>query len=138
MATATNKTTETVVLPEMALAALADDAKREDALVLHAMMKRLTGSDGAVWGESIMGYGKRHLRYASGRELDWFIVGFAVRKATFSVYILDGFDGYTELLASLGRYSVGKSCLMIKRLTDVDLEVLEELLRRSVETLKRT
>ena len=88
-----------------------------------------------VLGSSIVGYGERHLVYESGRELDWFEIGFSPRKASTTLYITEGFDGYDELLGRLGNHTTGKSCLYIKRLDDVDRDVLKELVTRSVSHL---
>lgn len=85
----------------------------------------------------MVGFGSYHYRYASGREGDWFLVGFAPRRKSLTVYIMDGFTEYESLLARLGKHSTGKSCLYLKRLDDVDLDVLEELIHRSVASMQR-
>jgi len=85
-----------------------------------------------MWGSSIIGFGQQHLVYDSGRELDWFDVGLSPRKQSLTLYITEGFDGYAELLGRLGKHSTGKSCLYIKRLSDVDQDVLEEIVTRSI------
>ncbi|MEV1288721.1 DUF1801 domain-containing protein [Micromonospora sp. NPDC049679] len=133
---ATLKTSRTTASVDDFLAAVPDDARRRDALTVCDLMTRVCGEPPAMWGESIVGFGSRPLRYASGRELDWPVVGFSPRKAALTLYILAGFTGYEQFLARLGKHSTGKSCLYIKRLDDVDLDVLEELLAASVAGLR--
>jgi hypothetical protein len=117
--------------------AVEDDTKREDCRTLRALMEEITEDAGAMWGTSIVGFGTHHYRYASGRENDWFKVGFSPRKQNLTLYIMDGFDGYQEILLRLGKHSTGKSCLYLKRLSDIDMDVLEELITRSVDHLER-
>ena len=109
-----------------------DPQRREDAKQVCALMARVTGEPATMWGGSIIGFGQQHLVYESGRELDWFEVGLSPRKQSLTLYITEGFDGYAELLGRLGKHSTGKSCLYIKRLSEVDPEVLEEIVTRSV------
>lgn len=113
------------------LAAVPDEQRRADAHRLCALMQQITGEEPAMWGPSIVGFGTYHYRYASGREGDWFLAGFSPRSKSLTVYISDGFAEYGALLERLGKHSTGKSCLYIKRLADVDLAVLEEMLRKS-------
>ena len=89
-----------------------------------------------MWGTAIIGFGIHHLKYASGRELDSALVGFSPRKANLTLYITDGFDKYDEYMAKLGKYKTGKSCLYIKRLSDIDEDVLKDLVAASVENVK--
>ena len=98
-------------------------------------MRRVTGDEPAMWGPSIVGFGSYHYKYASGREGDWMKVGFSPRKQQLTLYIMSGFSRFDELMGRLGKHSTGKSCLYIKRLEDVDLGVLEELVRESVAHL---
>lgn len=100
-------------------------------------MEKATGEEPRLWG-SIVGFGDYHYRYESGREGDWFLAGFAPRKQNLSLYIMAGFDKYDELLSRLGKYKTGKACLYINKVEDVDLEVLEELVRRSAEHMRAT
>ena len=86
-----------------------------------------------MWGDSIVGFGSYHYKYASGREGDWFLIGFSPRKQNLTLYIMDGFDGYDELLQALGKHRTGKSCLYLKRLAQIHLPALEELIQRSVQ-----
>ena len=116
------------------VAGIPDDRKRRDAAQLVELMGRVTGCQAEMWGTSIVGFGQRHYTYASGREGDWFTIGFSPRKANLTLYTYGGFDDdeTAALLQRLGPHSTGKGCLYVKRLADVDPEVLERLLRRSV------
>jgi hypothetical protein len=118
------------------IAAIPDDAQRQDAATLAELMQHATGEAGALWGGKIVGFGRFHYRYASGRDGEWFIVGFAPRAKNLTLYIMDGFDGHSELLGKLGRHSTGKACLYLKRLSDVDMVVLGELIDRSVAAVR--
>jgi len=121
---------------EAYIASMPDEGQRRDAAALVELMRRATGHPPAMWGSGMVGFGSYHYRYASGREGDWFLVGFAPRRKSLTVYTMDGFTGYESLLARLGKHSTGKSCLYIKRLDDVDVDVLEELVRRSVARMQ--
>jgi hypothetical protein len=123
---------------EAFLNSVEDDQKREDAFALLTLMKEVTGEEPTMWGDSIVGFGSYHYRYASGREGDWFLTGFSPRKRNLSLYIMAGFDEYDDLLAKLGKFKTGKSCLYLKRLEDVDVEVLRELVRQSAEHVAAT
>ena len=115
------------------LAGIAEPQRRDDALAVAAMMKAATKSEPRMWGASIVGYGSQHYKYESGREGDWFRLGFSPRKDALTVYITSSFEQYPELMAKLGKYTIGKSCLHIKRLTDVDAKVLKQLIARSLK-----
>lgn len=110
------------------LASIADESVRQDCQTLADMMHKITGDPGDMWGPSIVGFGEYHYKYASGRENDWFKMGFSPRKANLTIYIMSGYDDKQELLERLGKHSLGKSCLYVKRLSDIDLSVLRELL----------
>jgi hypothetical protein len=115
-----------------------EDAKRkQDAKAIHKLMREVTGSRAAMWGDSIVGYGKCHMVYESGRELDWMHVGFSPRKAQLVLYIMDGFSGHKGLMKKLGKFKTGKSCLYVKKLEDVDLTVLRDLVEKSVAHMKK-
>lgn len=114
------------------LNAIEDDRKREDALAVLEMMREVTGEDPVMWGESIIGFGTYSYRYASGREGEWFKIGFSPRKRNLTLYIMSGFDQYGNLLSALGKHKTGKSCLYISKLDDIDTTVLRELAERSV------
>ena len=115
------------------LAAITDAQRREDALKVAAMMKVLTKAEPKMWGAAIVGYGSQHYKYASGREGDWFKIGFAPRKSALTVYITSSYEQYPELMAKLGKYKTGMSCLHINRLTDIDTTVLKQLLTRALK-----
>ena len=112
-----------------------DKHKREDSQVILKLMQEVTGDEPTMWGDSIVGFGSYDYKYASGREGTWFKTGFSPRKQNLTLYIMSGFDRYDELLGKLGKYKTGKSCLYIKKLEDVDLDVLEELVKESVKVM---
>lgn len=115
-----------------------DEKKRQDSFTVLELMKKVTGKQPEMWGESIVGFGSYHYKYASGREGDWFVTGFSPRKQNLTLYIMAGFDNYEQLLDKLGKYKTGKSCLYIKKMEDIDTEVLKELVKQSVEHIERT
>ena len=115
-----------------------NETKRQDSFSILELMKEETGDEPIMWGDSIVGFGKYHYKYASGREGEWFLTGFSPRVQNLTLYIMSGFDEYDELLGKLGKYSTGKSCLYIKKLEDVDQDVLRELVGKSVEHMKAT
>ena len=110
--------------------------RREDGLEILDLMKEVTGEEPAMWGDSIVGFGDYTYKYASGRTGQWMLVGFSPRKQNLTLYIMDGFDGYAELLGKLGKHKTGKSCLYINKLEDVDQDVLRELVQKSVSHMK--
>ena len=113
-----------------------DPTRRKDCETVRKIMREETGSRAAMWGDAIVGFGSYHYKYASGREGDWMLCGFSPRKQNLSVYIMAGFTKYEALLKKLGKHKTGKSCLYIKRLEDIDLAVLRELIRQSVAHLR--
>jgi hypothetical protein len=119
------------------LRGVTDETKREDSYKIVAMMKKATQAEPKMWGTSIIGFGDYHYKYESGREGDYFLTGFSPRKQNLTLYILGGFDEHEELLNKLGKYSLGKGCLYIKKLEDVDTKVLNELVRRSVKKIAK-
>jgi hypothetical protein len=126
-----NKTVKTDASVDEYLAGIAGP-RGDDARALNDLLTAATGLEPALWGPSIVGYGDRHLVYESGRELDWFQIGFAARKQALTLYLTEGFEGYDELLERLGPHTSGVGCLYVKRLSDVDSGVLAELAQRSV------
>ncbi len=110
---------------------------RIDCQKLTSLMSRWTKETPAMWGTSIVGYGSYHYRYDSGREGDWCASGFAARKREIAVYLMAEGDNQNELLARLGPHKMGRACLTIKRLKDVDLKVLEKLVKGSLTELRR-
>ena len=121
------KTRPTEVSVEAFLDNVADPQRREDARVVRAMMERITGEPAKMWGPSIVGFGTYHYKYDSGHEGSMCRLGFSPRKAELVLYVLTESAGQDALLARLGKHKTGKSCLYIKRLSDVDEGVLEEL-----------
>ena len=120
------------------LASVEDPRKQEDCRTLLKIMQAATGAEARMWGDNIVGFGHYHYTYASGREGDWFLTGFAPRKQNLTLYIMAGFDNYDALLSRLGEHSTGKSSLYINRLSDVDLDALQALVKASVEHMQAT
>ncbi|MGN8245401.1 DUF1801 domain-containing protein, partial [Cellulomonas soli] len=135
MAHAANKTVVTDADVEAFLAAVDHPVRRRDAQRLLALMREVTGEPARLWGPSIVGFGAYHYRYPSGREGDMAAAGFSPRKAATTIYFPDGVEAHAELLARLGPHTVGRSCLYVKDLDDVDLSVLEQAVRRSYATM---
>jgi hypothetical protein len=100
-------------------------------------MQRALGEPPVMWGKSIVGFGAYHYVYESGREGDWCLAGFSSRKAAISIYVMAGVEEFPEQMAKLGTYKTGKSCLYVKRLSDIDLDVLEELVVASARRLRQ-
>ena len=117
------------------LKAVPDERKRDDSFAILDMMKEITGQEPKMWGDSIIGFGNYHYKYATGREGDWFVTGFSPRKQNLTLYIMSGFDKYDELLTKLGKYKTGKACLYINKLADVEISVIKELIQKSVAHL---
>jgi len=122
---------------EAYLASIENDQRREECSVIDRLMQRATRLEPKMWGASIVGYGSYHYKYASGREGDWLATGFAPRKQAMTIYVMLGFGNYDELMARLGKYKTGKSCLYVNKLENIDIDVLEQLVRRSFKDLKR-
>lgn len=133
MAKSENKTQPTDVSVPAYIEAVADEKQRADAHRIAAMMERLTGHKPKMWGPSIIGFGTYRYKYDNGREGEWPRIGFSPRKGQTVLYIIDGFRGHNELMEKLGKHKTGKSCLYIKRLSDVDEAVLEQLCIASLQ-----
>ncbi|MGO9316600.1 MAG: DUF1801 domain-containing protein [Terracidiphilus sp.] len=131
---AENKTKQTALSVATYLGALADESKRADAQALVKLMQSATGEEPKMWGPSIIGFGSYHYTYDSGREGDMPIVGFSPRKPAIVLYGMRGASNADALLARLGKHTTGKGCVYIKKLSDVDLKVLKELIVKSVAT----
>ena len=114
------------------------EQKKKDSFALVKIFEEVTGEPAEMWGPSIVGFGSYHYKYASGREGDWMLAGFAPRKQQLTLYIMDGFEHYDDLLSRLGKHSTGKSCLYIKSLEDVDEAVLREMIAKSVDHMRKT
>ena len=119
------------------LAGVKDSEQKADCETLLAMLGEITGEKPRMWGSSIIGFGKYHYVYDSGREGDWPIIGFSPRARNLSIYIMPGFSGFAAQLERLGKHKTGKSCLYINRLADVDPAVLRTIAERSVAEMRR-
>ena len=117
--------------------AVNDETRRKDCLALIKIMRQITKADPKMWGPSMVGFGSYHYKYESGREGDWFVTGFAPRKQDLTLYIMAGFEGYPELMKTLGKHKTGKSCLYIKKLEDVRLPTLKKLVQESVKYISK-
>lgn len=126
-----NKASVTAFLNE-----IDDKQKRADAKKIAALMRKVTGSKARMWGTAIVGFGNYHFKYASGREGDYMLTGFSPRKQNLAVYIMSGFKEFDSLMAKLGKHKTGKSCLYINQLEDIDLEILESIISRSVKYMR--
>ena len=133
---AENKTKATGASVTAFINSIDDKQKRADARKVAAMMRKATGKRAKMWGPSIVGYGTYHYKYASGREGDFLMTGFSPRKQALTVYVIPGFEHFETLMKKLGKYRTGKSCLYIKRLSDVDEKILEQLINRSVKYMR--
>jgi hypothetical protein len=119
---------------ESFLNGIENEEKRKDCFEIAKMMGDATGAPAKMWGGSILGFGNQHLIYDSGRELDWFIIGFSPRKANIALYIG---EKSPELMKKLGKYKTGASCLYINKLADIDTSVLKLLMKESVGRIKK-
>ena len=132
-----NKTVETDADVQAYIDSVKDERKRADSRELIAMMSRVTGLPPKMWGPSMIGFGSWHYRYASGHEGDTFVVGFAPRASAITLYLNQGPETLAEPLARLGKHSLGKGCLYIKRLSDIDETALRELIKVSIDNAAR-
>lgn len=111
---------------------ISDSRKQRDSFAILELMKQITGEAPKMWGNAIVGFGNSHYKYESGREGDWFIVGFSPRKQNISLYLSYGFAQNKELMDKLGKYKTGKACLYINKLEDIDVGILKELILSSI------
>ena len=135
---AENKTKQSEFPVSVFLDGIENPARRADCMKISEMMKKLTGADAKMWGDSIIGFGDYHYKYASGREGDWFLCGFSPRKRNISIYIMGYLENYEDILEKLGKYKHGKGCLYINKLEDIDENVLIELISTSIRRLGKT
>ena len=133
---ATIKTVRNKASVSAFLQSVDDPQRRKDAEAVAAMMTAVTKEKPAMWGTSIVGFGKERYKYASGREGDWFTVGFSPRKDNITLYLIGGFRKHTDLMEKLGKVKMGGGCLYVKRLADIDQKVLKQLIGRSVKSAK--
>jgi hypothetical protein len=129
------KTKETTESVSAFLDKVADERRRHDCYAVTDIMRAVTKEEPKMWGTSIVGFGRYHYKYDSGREGDMPITGFSPRKGDLTLYIMGGFDAAPELMKRLGKYKTGKSCLYIKKLEDVDVGVLRKLVAQSVKSM---
>lgn len=139
MAKAKNKTQATKADPKDFIASVEPDKKREDAQELLNFFNRVTGLKPQMWGPSLIGYGRYAYKYESGREGEFFLTGFSPRKQNLTVYVMPGYNfaEMQEKLDRLGKHKLGKSCLYINKLADVDMSVLEEIVSEGVEMMRQ-
>lgn len=130
------KTKPTMTSVAAFLKGVQPDARREECETLVGLMKKITKAEPRIWGTGLVGFGTYHYKYASGREGDWPLAGFAARKTNLTVYVMDGVEPHAELMAKLGTFTTGKACLYMKKLSDVNLGVLEKIVARSVKAVK--
>ena len=136
MAKTQNKTQPTNIPPEEFLASVEHPRRREDGLSLLHFFNRVTGLKPKMWGSSIIGYGRYHYKYDSGREGEHMLTGFSPRKTALTIYVMPGYRDLSDKLARLGKHKTGKSCLYINKLEDVKLDVLEEIVRNGLEYMR--
>ena len=134
----TNKTKPTTRSVELFLDDLIPEQRKKDSWTLYRLMEKITGSQGVLWGTSIIGFGDYHFKYASGREGDWFLTGFSPRKNALTLYLMCDISHESIDFSTLGKHKKGKGCLYIKRLDDVDLKALEDIIKTSISlTVKK-
>lgn len=133
---AENKTKPTKLSVTAFIKGIESPDMRRDAKKVSAMMRKTTGSRARMWGPNIVGFGEYHYKYDSGREGDFMITGFSPRKQALTLYVIPGFKPFEPLMKKLGKYKTGKSCLYIKRLSDIDESVLEKLIAGSVKHMR--
>lgn len=131
-----NKTTENNASVFDFLNTIENQKKKEDSKRILDLMQEISGEQPKMWGGSIVGFGSYHYKYESGREGDFMRVGFSPRKANLTLYIMPGFERYPHLMAKLGKFKTGKSCLYIKKLEDVDEKILINLIKSSLQYMK--
>lgn len=136
MAKSANKTKPTEQSPEAFIGGLENETRRTDALRLLELFRETTNLQAKMWGPSIIGFGRYHYKYDSGREGDFMLTGFSPRKANLVVYILPGYRDMSEPLSRLGKHKLGKSCLYINKLADIDEAVLREIIREGVQYMR--
>lgn len=131
------KTKQTKASVEKFLNQIPDETRREDCFQIARMMEEITGDEPKMWGPKIVGFGSYHYKYTSGHEGEWPITGFSPRSQDLTLYLMPGFAAYADLMTQLGKHRTGKSCLYIKRLSDVHLPTLKKLIRASVKDMRK-
>jgi hypothetical protein len=134
---AEQKTKPTEESVEKFLEKITDETVRDDCFELIRLMKKITGSEPKLWGGSIIGFGQYHYKYESGHEGYSALTGFSPRKQNISLYVMPGVSEQAGLLEKLGKHKAAKGCIYIRKLADINVDVLEKLITRSVEILKK-
>ena len=130
------KTKKTEQSVQEFLVGVADEKQRKDCYTILEMMQKQTKAAPKMWGSNVVGFGDYRYQYKSGREGDWFLTGFSPRKQNLTLYLMGGLSRHAESLAQLGKHKIGKGCLYINSLEEVNLEVLESLIQQSVEAMQ--
>ncbi len=112
------------------------ETKRDDCRELLKLIGKITGEKPKMWGDSIVGFGDYHYKYKTGREGDWFLSGFSPRKQSMTIYMMGGYEGSEDLLPKLGKHKTSVGCLYVNKLADIDLQILEKLVKNSIKLLK--
>lgn len=132
-----NKTTETAVNVIDFINTFVDsEQKKQDSFRLITLMQQWSGFEPKMWGPTMIGFGKYHYKYASGHEGDSMLIGFSPRKAAFSLYVASTGDNNKELLMQLGKFKMGKACIYISKLADINLDVLEKLSKATIQYVR--
>jgi uncharacterized protein DUF1801 len=126
------KTRPTAESVEKFVNGIADEQRRKDCFRVLEIMKAATRVEPAMWGTSIVGFGRYNYKYETGTKGEWFLVGFSPRKQDLTLYLMSGLDRYKDLLTKLGKHKMGRACLYIKKLDDVDLPTLKQLIEKSL------
>lgn len=134
---AENKTKQTEESVERFISTIKDEQKKKDCFTIVKLMQKITKDKPKMWGSSIVGFGSYHYKYDSGHEGDTCIIGFSPRKQNLTLYVVSAFKGYESLMKNLGKHKVQGGCLYIKKLGDVDMKVLEEIITRSFTEKQR-
>lgn len=130
------KTKKNLASVEVFLNGIENEIRKKDSFAILELLKNWTKNEPRMWGSNIVGFGNYHYKYESGREGDWFLVGFSPGKQHLTLYIMTGFSRYGEIMKRLGKHKTGKSCLYINKLEDIDVHVLEEIVQASTKYLK--
>ena len=122
---------------EQFLNSVENEQKRTDSFKILSIMEEVTGEKGKMWGTAIVGFGTYHYKYKSGQEGDWMLAGFSPRKQALTIYMMSGNDKFEKELLNLGKHKIGKSCLYINKLEDINEDILRTMIKKSITTLKK-
>ncbi len=114
-----------------------DEKRKSDCKKVLGMMRELSGEEGNMWGDSIVGFGTYQYQYPNGKSMNWFSVGFSPRKQALTLYLMAGFNRFPDEMEKLGKYKTGKSCLYVKNLSDIDEQVFRSLIKKSLDHFKK-